>query len=137
MNVSPTARAGFTLIEIMIAIAILGLLMAVVAPRFMGLGEGAKLKLVSIELKRLQDGIKTFKVQSGRYPERLRDLVERPQDEKLAKKWRRVWDDDLPEDPWGNDYRYRLTSGSGGHPYELYSEGDIDADDAEPISVWD
>lgn len=126
-------RKGFTLIEILIVIAIIGLLMAFLAPRFLGQQEKANISAAKIGLKQIQGAITLYKTNVGRSPERLIDLVEKPLDEKAAQRWRGPYLDDLPEDPWGNDFEYRKTPGEK-HPYELYSEG---PEDGEPISVWD
>ncbi|NRB21121.1 type II secretion system major pseudopilin GspG [Candidatus Dependentiae bacterium] len=127
---------GFSLIEIMVAILIVGIIGAVVATRFFGKTKDAKISAAKIELRNLQSAITLYELKMNRYPDRLEDLIEKPRDEKLAKKWTTPFleTDEIPEDPFGGEYIYKRTKG-GKHPYELYSEGPEDS--PGDISVWD
>ena len=126
------------MIEILIAITIIGILMAVLAPKFFGKGKEAKIGVAKIELNNLKTAIKTFQFKIGQYPESLEDLIAKPKNEKLAQKWTSQFfeSDSVPEDPWGNVYIYQRTKGQK-HPYELYTEGPEDDDQVGRISVWD
>lgn len=132
LHIKKQVRKGFTLIEILIVVAIIGLLMAFLAPRFLGKREQATAQIAQLGLRQVQDAINLYRLNTGRYPEQLIDLVEQPQDVSTAKKWQGPYVDDIPEDPWGQEYQYRKTPGDQ-HPYELYSEG---PEDGEPISAW-
>jgi len=104
-------RKGFTLLEIMIVVVILGLLAALVVPNLIGQGEQAKEKLTCVQMKSLKNALDSFKVQEGRYPsteEGLKALVKNP-DPKKYKSYPKggfLGSDKLPKDPWGNDYIY-------------------------------
>ena len=130
------AKEAFSLIEIMVAILIVGIIGGVIARQFMGKTKEAKMSAAKIQMRQLQSAIGLYQIKMNRYPDRLEDLIEKPRDEKLAKKWTTPFldDEEVPEDPWGNDYIYRRTKG-GAHPYELYSEGAEDS--PGDISAWD
>jgi general secretion pathway protein G len=118
------SRLGFTLIEIVIAIAIVGLMVAVVGPavfKFLGFG---KRSAVDATINGYKTAILQYNITTNTFPKTLEDLVRRPSDETTAKKWRGPYIDELqPTDPWGNPYVYRAT-GNPQKPYELYSYGE-------------
>jgi len=104
-------RKGFTLIEIMIVIVILGLLASLVVPNIIGQGEQAKQKLVCVQMKSLKDALDSFKIQEGSYPtteEGLGALVKNPNPEKYKNypSGGFLGSKKLPKDPWGGDYIY-------------------------------
>ena len=104
-------RKGFTLLEIMIVVVILGLLAALVVPNLIGQGEQAKSKLVCVQMKSLKNALDSFKVQEGRYPtteEGLEALIKNPNPEKYKNypNGGFLGSDRLPKDPWGDNYIY-------------------------------
>lgn len=138
MNIKRYEAEGFTLIEILIAITIVGIMLAVIVPQFMKSPEEARIVAVKSTLGNFKQAINLFQLRIGRYPERLLDLVQKPRDAKLAKKWTQPFleDDEIPDDPWENAYRYKRTPGGSSHPYELYSDGPEEGDEIGKISVW-
>ncbi|CUR47330.1 General secretion pathway protein G [Alloalcanivorax xenomutans] len=120
-------QRGFTLLEIMVVVAILGLLAAMIVPNVIGQGEQAKVDIAKTNMSRIVQQLDMYKFNNGRYPsteEGIRALVERPAS---AKKWPEGgYLPQIPQDPWGNDYFY-LSPGVDG-PFDLYSLG---ADGAE------
>ena len=110
-------KKGFTLIEIMIVIIILGLLASLVVPNLIGQGERAKQKLVCIQMKSLQDSLKSFKVQYGIYPstkDGLKALVVNPNPDRFKDYPQKGFlsNGKLPKDPWGNNYIYVNNNGN-------------------------
>ena len=104
-------RKGFTLLEIMIVVVILGLLAALVVPNLIGQGEQAKSKLVCVQMKSLKNALDSFKVQEGRYPtteEGLKALIKNPNPNKYKNypNGGFLGSDRLPKDPWGDNYIY-------------------------------
>jgi len=104
-------RKGFTLLEIMIVVVILGLLAALVVPNLIGQGEQAKQKLVCVQMKSLKNALDSFKVSEGRYPtteEGLKALIKNPNPEKYKNypNGGFLGSDRLPKDPWGDNYIY-------------------------------
>ena len=113
---------GFTLIELLVVLVIIGLLGAVVAPRFIGKGEQAKPKIARQQIELLGTALDTYKLDVGKYPEGLNLLIETGEEE--MSKWdgpylrKKV----IPKDPWGNEYVYKYP-GENGVYYDLISYG--------------
>jgi general secretion pathway protein G len=106
------SKAGFSLIELMIVIVILGLLAAMVMPALTGKGEEAKRDLVCVQMKSLYNGgLDMFKLNNSLYPsteEGLEALSENPDEEKYPNYSTSGYlkDGKLPKDSWGNDFVY-------------------------------
>ena len=114
--------AGFTLIELMIVLFILGLLAALVAPRLMGRVGKAKQKSAQAQMQLLGTALDLFHLDVGRYPteeEGLQTLFQKPDN---VPAWAGPYlNKDVPKDPWGRDYIYKCPGEHG--PYDLYSLG--------------
>lgn len=118
------ARPGFTLMEILIAVMILGLLSALVGPAVMNIYKGQQKKAAKLSLGGFKKGITMYQMHVQAWPTTLKDLIKKPKEERAAKKWEGPYieEEEVPEDPWGGKYVYKLTPGAK-HPYELYSYG--------------
>ena len=116
------AMSGFTLLEIMVVVAIIGLLAAVIVPNVIGQGESAKVDLTKANMGKIVQQLDMYKFNNGSYPtteEGLNGLVERPAS---ARKWPEGgYLSKVPEDPWNNEYVY-LSPGVDG-PFDLLSLG--------------
>jgi general secretion pathway protein G len=115
-------EAGFTLIELMIVLFILGLLAALVAPRLMGRVGKAKQKTAQAQLQLLGTALDLFHLDVGRYPtteEGLRVLKEKPNN--LPGWGGPYMDKAIPNDPWSRPYAYKSPGEHG--PYDLSSLG--------------
>jgi len=104
-------RRGFTLIEIMIVIIILGLLASLIMPNLIGQSEEAKKKIACIQMKSIEDALKSFKLKYGNYPtteEGLKALIEQIDEEKYPDFPKNGFLDSksLPKDPWGKNFIY-------------------------------
>ena len=93
------AEGGFTLIEIMVVIVIIGLLATFVAPNVLGIGEDAKITKAKVDVKQIADTAKVFKLNNNRLPT-IEELV--TPDEKG-----KTMIENLTKDPWDNDYVIR------------------------------
>ena len=119
-----TTEGGFTLLELLVVLVILGLIGALVAPRVMGLLGRAKGDIARIQIENFRTSMDLFRLDLGRYPssaEGLKALVVRPAG---LDRWNGPYldGDDAPADPWGHAYRYEVP-GQGGRPYRVTSYG--------------
>jgi general secretion pathway protein G len=122
---------GFTLIEIMIVVIIIGLLAALVAPRLLGRVEEARKTTALTQIRQIEQALQMYKVDNGLYPtteQGLYALIEPPSIEPIPRNYHpQGYMDRIPKDPWGNDYIY-LSPGNVDmygrqRPYEIVSPG--------------
>ena len=125
MNNSFKQQSGFTLIEIMVVMVILGLLVAVVAPNILGRGEEARIGVAKTQIRNISNALDLYKLDNFTYPsteQGLEALVTQPSGSPEAKNWNKNgYLPSVPVDPWKNEYQY-VSPGSQG-PYYLYSFG--------------
>lgn len=125
---SSTARTdegGFTLLELLVVLAILGLLIGLVGPAVMRQFGSAKEKVAAQSVERLATVLDMYKLDVGGYPttaQGLQALISQPPG---VARWNGPYlkGDKLPEDPWGHPFAYRSPSQRQGHEFDLYSLG--------------
>lgn len=135
MNGSVTKERGFTLLEIMVVLVIIGVLAALVAPRFIERADEAKVEATKAQMQNIAQALKMYRLQNGRYPESSAGLNALVAADKKGKRYM----DSLPKDAWGNDFVY-LAPGVHGD-FDILSYGadgkpggsDFDAD----IGNWE
>jgi general secretion pathway protein G len=137
MKMKKRNQKGFSLIELLVVLVILGLLAGLVLPNVMGKLGSAKFKAAKSGVTVLQAGIDSYALDVGQLPESLEELVEQPGN---AEFWGGPYiKRQMLKDPWGNDWVYRRPGEHG--VYDLISLGD----DASPggdgtasdINGWD
>lgn len=132
---------GFTLLELLVVMVIIGLLASYVAPRYFDQIGKSEVKAARAQLDALDKALATYRLDTGHYPgteQGLRGLVERPEGEP---KWAGPYlSKAVPADPWGRAYLYR-SPGDGSHEFELGSLGKDGqrggTGDNADISLWD
>jgi general secretion pathway protein G len=118
---------GFTLIELMVVLVILGVLATLIIPRIMGRPEEARRIKARVDIQSLETALKLYSLDNGAYPsteQGLQALVQAPSTGTLPKAWRDggyLEKGKVPKDPWGNEYIY-LSPGNHGE-FDLVSYG--------------
>ncbi len=125
MKLQRRTQGGFTLIEIMVVVVILGILAALVVPQVMSRPDQAKVTVAKGDIKAIAAALDMYKLDNFAYPstqQGLDALVKKPSGNPQPKNWNRDgYLKRLPKDPWGNDYQY-LSPGTQGQ-FDLYSFG--------------
>jgi len=115
-----SASAGFTLIELIVVVVIIGLLAGLVLPQFIRQEEKAKLKATRAQIELLGTALDTFRLDIGRYPTTEEGLQALRQKPATLDRWDGPYiKKELPEDPWGKPYVYKSPGDHG--PYDIIS----------------
>jgi general secretion pathway protein G len=116
---------GFTLIEIMVVVVILGILGALVIPKIMSKPDEARIVAAQTDIRNIASALDMYKLDNFNYPstaQGLQALVTKPSGSPEAKNWNpEGYLKKVPKDPWGNPYQY-ISPGAHG-PFDLYSWG--------------
>ena len=134
----PASSRGFTLIELLLVLVILGILAAIVVPKFSGRTEQARLTAAKAQIANFGTVLDTFEVDNGYYPKGrngLQDLVVQPRD---ARNWNGPYlKGGIPQDPWGNAYVYECPGKKNPTGYDLMSVGpDGRSGTEDDITSW-
>lgn len=126
------ARGGFTLIELVVVIVILAILAVVIAPRFIGRAEDAKIASAISTISTLDNAISLYNADTTSFPPNLDALITNPQ----IKGWNGPYlknQSSVPLDPWGHPYAYKQP-GDNGRDYDVASAGPDGQN--KPITSW-
>lgn len=132
------AQAGFTLIEMLVVITIIGLIMALVAPRVLNYLSESKVKAAKIQIASFESALDLYYLDAGQYPsssQGLEALVERPSD---AEAWNGPYlkGGVVPTDPWGHSYVYHSPSEHGAYDIISYGVDGQQGGPASEITSW-
>src|SRR5437588_6907114 len=133
---NPSINHAFTLVELLLVLMILGILAAIVIPKFSGRTEQAKEQAAVTQISTFRTALDAFEVDNGYYPKGkngLLDLIQAPRD---AQNWRGPYlqSDTVPKDPWGNDYIYENPGRHNPASYDLSSQGPPGGE--KPVANW-
>lgn len=117
---------GFTILEMIVVLVMIGLIMGLVGPKLFGQADKAKVKTAATQIKMLKGALQVMRLDIGRFPtsnEGLNLLTTRPSDSGIVSKWDGPYlGDKLPMDPWSNSYQYQMVP-SETQPFVLFSLG--------------
>lgn len=137
-------QRGFTLIEIMVVVVIIGLLAAFIVPQVMGRVDEARITKVKGDIQMLETALSMYRLDTAKYPttqQGLLALVTKPEDPTIRNWKPGGYLSRVSKDPWGNEYRY-VYPGTKGRDYDLYSLGPDGQEgtpesDRDNIGNWD
>jgi general secretion pathway protein G len=108
--------SGFTLLEMLVVLVIMGLLAALVGPQLLGRVDTSRVTAAQTQVRMIKGALDTLRLDIGRYPtkeEGLALLEVPPEDDRAARKWQGPYlGEDIPLDPWGSSYQYNPVSGT-------------------------
>ncbi|OIO37161.1 MAG: type II secretion system protein GspG [Candidatus Omnitrophica bacterium CG1_02_46_14] len=130
---------GFTLIELMLVVIIIGALVAMVMPRLAGRSEQAKVGAAQADISaNIATGLKLYELDNGHYPTSeeggLNGLVTKPSS---ANNWNGPYIEKKPMDPWGREYIYKNPGVHRTYDYDLYSLGRDGQESADDVKNWE
>ncbi len=133
-------KSGFTLIEIMVVVVILGILATFLVPKIINRPDEARITKVRNDIKAIESALKLYKIDNGFYPtteQGLMALIEEPDIEPIPRNWKKggyLNSEEPPKDAWGNEYIYR-SPGSEERDYEIISYGADGKEGGEGINA--
>ena len=129
---------GFTLIELMLVVIIIGALSAMVLPRLVGRSEQARMSATKADIKaNIATGLKLYELDNGAFPttdEGLDALFSKPD---TATNWNGPYLESKPIDSWGRDYQYESPGSHRPQGYDLYSLGKDGKEGTDDITNWE
>jgi general secretion pathway protein G len=130
-------RRGFSLMELLLVLVILGVLAALVVPRFANRSQQARETAAKADVSSIETAIGAFEIDNGRYPsteEGLQALITAPA---ALDAWHGPYlSRGLPKDPWGNEYVYRYPGQENPDGFDLYSMGPDGREGNDDIGNW-
>ena len=141
-NGSDGHYSGFTLMEILVVVLLIGMLMTLVSTRLFSRLDESKITLAGGQLQKLSQQLELYKLDNGRYPtggQGLRALVTEPNEEPIPRRYPKsayARSADL-QDPWGTQYTYEQPGTHNAHSYDLFSLGPDGVASEDDVTNWE
>jgi len=132
--IGPRRQQGFTLVEMLLVLVILATLAAIVYPKVMGRGKEARVTAAQAQIASFKTALDAFEVDNGNFPKGrngLMDLIQQPRD---AVNWHGPYLEQIPQDPWKQDYIYECPGKHNPSSYDISSLGPTG--EQMPIGNW-
>lgn len=132
-----SAKKGFTLIELMLVVIIIGVLSAMVVPRLVGRSEQARIAASRADIEsNLSIALDLYELDNGSFPSDLDGLMREPSPAPPG--WNGPYLKKYPKDPWGEEYKYKFPGDHNKRSYDLWSHGrDRVAGGGDDITNWE
>jgi general secretion pathway protein G len=134
-NLIKNAR-GFTLIEVMVVVVILGILAALIVPKIMSRPEQARMVKVKQDILAIQSSLDLYKLDNGMYPttdQGLEALIKKPTSDPIPRNWKSEgYLQQVPQDPWGEPYQYMNEN----EKLKIFSYGPKGKEGGSEIGNW-
>jgi len=138
-NTQYAIRKGFTLIELMLVVIIIGALVAMVMPRLTGRGEQARTAAAKADIQsNIATALKLYELDNGNFPPSSEGLNALMAKSGSATNWNGPYLEKRPIDPWGREYKYKCPGDHRTNDYDLYSTGkDGQEGSADDVVNWE
>jgi len=132
------AKKGFTLIELMLVVVIIGALVAMVMPRLTGRGEQARVAAAKADIQaNIATALKLYELDTGGFPSTSEGLSALLSSSSSTPGWRGPYIEKKPVDPWGREYKYKSPGEHRTNDYDLYSLGKDGVESADDVVNWE
>jgi general secretion pathway protein G len=133
-NIHRKSRQGFTLVEMLLVITIIGILAALVVPKMMGRSEQARDAAARADIASIKTALDAYEIDNGNYPRNIGELLQQPGN---AVHWHGPYLDKIPQDPWTQNYNYVYPGKHNPSGYDIFSAGpDGKAGTDDDIGNW-
>jgi general secretion pathway protein G len=132
------AKKGFTLIELMLVVVIIGALVAMVMPRLTGRGEQARVAAAKADIQaNIATALKLYELDNGEFPSTSDGLNALLSKVASSSSWRGPYLEKKPVDPWGREYKYKSPGEHRTNDYDLYSLGKDGVESSDDVVNWE
>lgn len=128
----PLKQSGFTLLEMLVVLVIIGLVASLVGPQLLGRVDSSRVTAADTQIRMIKGALDTLRLDVGRFPtteEGLNLLMTPPSDERTRRKWQGPYlAESVPQDPWGNPYQYKPKNSTNVILFSFGADGKVDGE---------